>query len=64
LNYDWKNILRILNTHTIQTVILPTDKKVIHLRIPSKPIEQAQKIYHAAQCSQTQTATKKYVVYH
>lgn len=64
LNYDWKNILRILSTHTIQTVVLPTDKKVIHMRLPSKPIEQAQQIYQATNCTQTQTATKKYVVYH
>ncbi len=64
LTYDWRNILRILNTHTIQTVVLPTDKKVIHMRIPSKPIEQLQQIYSATQCKHTQTPTKKYVVYH
>ena len=64
LTYDWRNILRILSTHTIQTVVLPTDKKVIHMRIPSKPIEQLQQIYSATQCKHTQTPTKKYVVYH
>jgi transposase len=61
---DWKNIVRILKTHTIQTVVLPTDKKVIHMRMPSKPIQQVQQIYQATECAHTQTATKKYVVYH
>ncbi len=64
LNYDWKNILRIMATQTIQTVELPTDKKTIHLRKPAKPIELAKQIYDATNCTQTQTAVKKYVVYH
>jgi len=64
IHHDWANIVRIMNTHTIQTVILPTDKKTIHLRKPSKPIEQAQKIYQATGCKQTQAPVKKYVVYH
>lgn len=62
--HDWKNIVRIMSTQTIQTIELPTDKKTIHLRKPSKPIDQAQKIYTATGCDQTQTAIKKYVVYH
>ncbi len=64
INYQWKNIVRIMNTHTIQTIILPTDKKVIHLRKPAKPIEEVQQIYRAASCSNSQKAVKKYVVYH
>ena len=39
IHYDWKNIVRIMNTHTIQTIELPTDKKVTHLRKPSKPMD-------------------------
>jgi len=64
INYDWKNIVRIMNTHTIQTVVLPTDKKVIHLRKPAKPIDEVKQIYDAANCSSSQKAVKKYVVYH
>ena len=40
---------------------LMADKKTIHLRKPSKPIEQ---VYNATKCIKTQTAIKKYVVYH
>ena len=64
LNYDWNNIVRIMNTQTIQTVELPTDKKVIHLRKPSTPINEVRQIYNATGTNNTQTALKKYVVYH
>jgi transposase len=64
IHYDWKNIVRIMNTQTIQTIILPTDKKTIHLRKPSKPIKEVQNIYIATNCQHTQKAIKKYVVYH
>jgi transposase len=40
LIYDWKNIVRIMSTQKIQTLKLPTDKKVIYLRKPSVPIDQ------------------------
>lgn len=64
INHNWKNIIRIMSTQTIQTLELPTDKKTIHLRKPSKPIAQVQQIYEATSCKETQTAIKKYVVYH
>lgn len=64
INHDWQNIVRIMNTQTIQTLELPTDKKTIHLRKPAKPIEQVQQIYDATRCTHTQSPTKKYVVYH
>jgi transposase len=64
INYDWKNIVRIMNTQTIQTIILPTDKKTIHLRNPSKPIQEVQEIYTATRSEDTQKPIKKYVVYH
>lgn len=64
IHHDWPNIVRIMNTHTIQTIELPTDKKRIHLRKPSKPIKEVQQIYAATNCTKTQTAIKKYVVYH
>ena len=64
IQHDWQNIVRIMNTQIIQTLILPTDKKTIHLRKPSKPFRGAQEIYTATQCTETQKAIKKYVVYH
>ncbi len=64
IHYDWKNILRIMSTQTIQTLELPTDKKNIHLRKPAKPIDEVQQIYKAAGCTDTQKPVKKYVVYH
>lgn len=64
IHHDWKNILRIMNTQTIQTIVLPTDKKNIHLRKPSKPIDKAHEIYKATQCEYQYPAQKKYVVYH
>jgi hypothetical protein len=64
IRHDWKNILRIMSTQTIQTIELPTDKKDIHIRKPSKPIKEVQQIYRATGCTDTQKAVKKYVVYH
>ena len=56
INYDWKNIVRIMSTQKIQTVKLPTDKKVIHLRKPSVPIKEVRQIYDATNCEHTQSA--------
>lgn len=64
IRHDWKNILRIMSTQTIQTIELPTDKKDIHIRKPSKPIKEVQQIYQATGCKYTEKAVKKYVVYH
>lgn len=64
IHLDWNNLTRIMSTQTIQTLVLPTDKKTIHLRKPAKPIKEVQEIYAATACQQTQKAIKKYVVYH
>ena len=64
INYDWKNIVRIMSTQKIQTIKLPTDKKVMHIRKPSSPINEVRQIYDATNCAHTQPAVKKYVVYH
>ncbi len=64
IRHDWKNILRIMSTQTIQTIELPTDKKDIHIRKPSKPIREVQQIYQATGCKDTEKAVRKYVVYH
>jgi len=64
INYDWKNIIRIMSTQKIQTIKLPTDKKVMHIRKPSNPISEARQIYDATNCKHSQPTVKKYVVYH
>lgn len=64
IDYDWKNIVRIMSTQKIQTIKIPTDKKTIHIRKPSKPIEEVRQIYKATDCIDTQKPIKKYVVYH
>ena len=64
INYDWKNIIRIMSTQKIQTIKLPTDKKVMHIRKPSNPISEVRQIYDATNCKQSQPPVKKYVVYH
>jgi transposase len=64
LNYDWKNIVRIMSTQKIQTIKLPTDKKIMYIRKPSVPIKEVRQIYDATNCKHTQPAVKKYVVYH
>ena len=48
-----------MSTQTIQTILLPTDKKDIHLRKPAKPIKEVLQIYQAANCKSTQPTKKK-----
>jgi len=64
INYDWRNIVRIMSTQKIQTLVLPTDKKTIYLRKVSKPINEVKQIYDATKCKSTIPTIKKYVVYH
>lgn len=51
--YNWQNVIRIMSTQAIKTVNHPTDKNVIHLRKPAKPIEEVQQIYNATNCTNT-----------
>lgn len=64
INTDWQNIVRIMNTQTIQSLLLPTKTKTISLRKPSKPIKEAQDIYKATNTKSMMPAKKKHVVYH
>lgn len=64
IHHDWKNIVRIMSTQSIQTVEMPGKTKTTNLRKASKPIIQVKEIYDAALCTQTQKTVKKYVVYH
>ncbi len=64
INHDWQNIVRIMNTQNIQSLLLPTKTKTISLRKPSRPIKEAQEIYQATNTKSMIPAKKKYVVYH
>lgn len=64
ITLNWCNVKRIMATQTIQTIELPTDKKRIHLRKPSRPIKEALEIYQATKTVSTQREVKKFVVYH
>lgn len=63
-NFSWSNILRVMSTQTVQTIEIVTDKKLIHLRKPSKPIKQVEDIYAATNCKSLKPAVKTNVVYH
>lgn len=64
INHDWKNIVRIMNTQTIQELILPTETRTISLIKPSRPIKEALDIYQATNTKSIIPTKKKYVVYH
>lgn len=64
INYDWRNIVRIMNTQTIQSIILNGETKKICIRKPSKPIQEAFAIYQATATNSMIPDKKKYVVYH
>jgi len=64
LNYDWKNIVRIMNTQKVTTVHQQTKTKDIKLRLCSKPIRKVEQIYHALNFKHIPFAPKKFVVYH
>ena len=64
IHYDWNNIVRIMNTHVIQTILLPTPSKTIHIRKPAQPGEKVISIYQATNTGKVMTPTVKYVVYH
>jgi transposase len=64
IHYDWNNIMRIMSTQIAQTTVIPTDKKVIHLRKVSVPARKVREIYKACACEMTTKAKKKFVVYH
>ncbi|NJN25514.1 MAG: transposase, partial [Cyclobacteriaceae bacterium] len=64
INHDWKNIVRIMNTQKIQSVLLNTKTKQMCLRKPSRPINEVLEIYQATGAKSMIADQKKYVVYH
>lgn len=64
LIHDWKNIVRIMNTQKIQSVLLNTETKKLCIRKPSRPMQEVLNIYKATNTTSMIPAKKKYVVYH
>ncbi len=64
INYDWTNILRIMNTQHISTVEVKTENKTIGFRKATRPIKEVAEIYKAVGMSSMPKQKKKYVVYH
>ncbi len=64
INHEWKNIVRIMNTQTIQSILCNTETKTICIRKPSIPIKEALDIYKATNTISRIPDKKKYVVYH
>ncbi|TQM41933.1 IS1634 family transposase [Flavobacterium branchiophilum] len=64
VNYDWQNIVRILNTQCLVQVKLPTKTKNLTIEKPSKPIEEVQMIYDCLKFKIIRKTKKVHVVYH
>jgi len=64
LHYDWKNIVRIMNTQKLTSVHQRAKTKDIRLRMASKPIREVEQIYNSLGFRHYPFKTKKYVVYH
>jgi hypothetical protein len=65
INYDWQNIVRIMNSQKAVKVTIKNNKKHdIILRNCSRPIQEALEIYKALNMSSMPFTTKKYVVPH
>jgi len=60
----WRNIVRIMNTQSIQSIIFNNQTKKFCVRKPSKPIKEALDIYQATNTKSMVPDKKKYVVYH
>ncbi len=64
INYDWKNILRIMNTQSLQDIVMPMKTKTLRVTTSSKPIEKVHEIYKATNSNAMINKKQKYVVYH
>lgn len=64
INYNWTNIVRIMNTQSLQDIVLPMKTKTIRITTSSKPIGKALEIYKGTQTNSMIKRKQKYVVYH
>jgi len=64
INYDWNNIVRIMNTQKMNTIKMKMKTKEVRVRkisIPEKPVKE---IYDAIGITNFPKAKRKHVVYH
>ena len=61
---SWSNIIRIMNTQSLQDVTLPMKTKTLKITTSSKPINKAVEIYKATNTKSMINRKQKYVVYH
>ncbi len=64
IHHSWSNIIRIMNTQSLQDVILPMKTKTLKITRSSKPINKANDIYKATNTKSMINRKQKYVVYH
>jgi len=64
INLDWRNVMQIMKTQTIQSVTVNAETKKVCLRKPARPMKEALDIYKATNTKSTIPTVKKYVVYH
>lgn len=64
LHYDWRNIVRIMNTQKLITLQQEAKTKTLQLRMATKPIREVEDIYNALGFKHYPFKTKKFVVYH
>ena len=64
INHSWTTITRIMNTQSLQDIVLPMKTKTLRITTSSKPIEHAQEIYKATNTNSMIKRKQKYVVYH
>ena len=62
--HSWSNIIRIMNTQSLQDVTLPMKTKTLKITTSSKPINKAVEIYKATNTKSMINRKQKYVVYH
>lgn len=64
IKHSWTNIVRIMNTQSLQDVVLPMKTKTLKITTSSKPIQSALEIYKATDTKSMIIRKQKYVVYH
>ena len=65
INYDWRNILRIMNTQKVASIsIINKDKNEVIIRRCSRPTQEVLEIYKALEMSSVPIKMKKFVVHH
>jgi len=64
IRHDWTNILRIMNNHRMQDIVLESKTKNIKVRKPSEPNEFVNKIYTATKTKANVKQHSKIVMYH